>query len=78
MIFLFKLGEANTKYKDEVNHLGNGRGIMMAGLAGLAVGIYVGNTMKKGMVPRQLRSTGKTIIRRARGTVGRQLNDWLE
>ncbi|MDI9412682.1 MAG: hypothetical protein QM401_03785 [Bacillota bacterium] len=58
--------------------MGNGRGIMMAGLAGLAVGIYVGNTMKKGMVPRQLRSTGKTIIRRARGTVGRQLNDWLE
>lgn len=56
----------------------NGRGMMVAGLAGLAIGIYVGNTMKKGYVPRQLRSTGKTIIRRAQGTVGRQINDWLD
>jgi len=57
----------------------NGRNMLLMGLAGLAVGIYVGNTvMARGFVTRQLRSTGRSLLRRARGTVEQQLNNWMD
>lgn len=58
--------------------VGNGRNMMMMGLAGLALGIYVGNTMKRGFVSRQVRSTGRHLMRRARGSVEQQLNNWMD
>jgi hypothetical protein len=58
--------------------LANGRGMIMAGLMGLAVGVFVGNTMKKGLVTRQVRSTGRTIMSRAKGTVGQRIVGWMD
>ena len=52
--------------------------MLMMGLAGLAVGIYVGNTMKKGYVTRQVRTTGRTLMKKARGSVEEQLNNWMD
>jgi len=56
----------------------NGRNMLLMGLAGLAVGIYVGNTMSKGYVTKQLRSTGRVLLRKARGTVEQQMNNWMD
>lgn len=50
----------------------------MAGIMGLAVGVIVGNTMKRGLVTRQVRSTGKTIMKKARGTMGHRIVNWME
>lgn len=51
----------------------------MAGIMGLAVGVVVGNTLKKGLVTRQVRSTGRTIMKRARrGTMGQRLVSWMD
>jgi hypothetical protein len=61
-----------------VIEVANGRNMLLIGLAGLALGIYVGNTMNKGYVTRQLRSTGRSLIRRARGTVEQQLDNWMD
>ncbi|NMB00180.1 MAG: hypothetical protein GX971_01460 [Firmicutes bacterium] len=58
--------------------MANGRNMMIMGLAGLALGIYVGNTMKRGAVSRQVLSTGRHLMRRARGTVEQQLNNWMD
>ncbi|MDI9460348.1 hypothetical protein [Candidatus Darwinibacter acetoxidans] len=58
--------------------MANGRSMVLMGLAGLALGIYVGNTMNKGFVTRQLRSTGRVLMRKARGTVEQQLNNWMD
>lgn len=58
--------------------MANGRSVMMAGLMGLAVGVFVGNTMKRGLVTRQVRSTGRTIMKRARGTVGQRIASWMD
>lgn len=58
--------------------MANGRNMLMMGLAGLAVGIYVGNTMKKGYVTRQVRTTGRTLMKKARGSVEEQLNNWMD
>jgi hypothetical protein len=58
--------------------LANGRNMMIMGLVGLALGIYVGNTMKTGSVSRRVRSTGRTLVRKARGQVEQQLNNWMD
>ncbi len=58
--------------------MANGRNMMMMGLVGLAVGIYLGNTMKTGSVSRHVRSTGRTLARKARGQVEQQLNNWMD
>lgn len=58
--------------------MANGRNMILVGLAGLALGIYVGNTMNKGYVTNQLRSTGRFLLRRARGTMEHQLNNWMD
>lgn len=63
---------------NEVIALGNGRNVMIMGLVGLALGIYVGNTMKMGSVSRQLRSTGRVLARKARGQMEQQLNNWMD
>mgnify|MGYP001083897677 FL=1 len=63
---------------NEVIALGNGRSVMIMGLVGLALGIYVGNTMKTGSVSRQLRTTGRVLARKARGQVEQQLNNWMD
>jgi len=63
---------------NEVIALGNGRNVMIMGLVGLALGIYVGNTMKTGSVSRQLRTTGRVLARKARGQVEQQLNNWMD
>ncbi|HHY16076.1 MAG TPA: hypothetical protein GX521_08380 [Firmicutes bacterium] len=57
--------------------IANGRGVFAAGIVGLALGVYLGNSMKKGSVTRQVRSTGRTIFRRARSTVGNRLDNWI-
>ncbi len=44
----------------------------------MAVGVFVGNTMRRGMVSRQMRSTGRNLMRRARGTVEHRLGAWME
>ncbi|NMA60298.1 MAG: hypothetical protein GX956_00250 [Firmicutes bacterium] len=58
--------------------MANGRGVMMAGIMGLAVGVLVGNTMKRGLVTRQVRSTGRTLMKRARGTMGQRIVSWMD
>ncbi|NLJ74607.1 MAG: hypothetical protein GX331_06380 [Firmicutes bacterium] len=58
--------------------MSNGRGIIIAGILGMAVGVFVGNTMRRGMVSRQMRSTGRNLMRRARGTVEHRLGAWME
>lgn len=78
VIFFAQNGEPKTTTLNEVMALANGRNMMMMGIASLALGIYVGNTMKKGSITRQVRSTGRTLMRRARGTVEQQMNNWME
>lgn len=51
---------------------------MIMGLVGVALGIYVGNTMKTGSVTRQVRSTGRTLARKARGQMEQRLNNWMD
>ena len=58
--------------------MANGRNMMIMGLVGLALGIYVGNTMKTGSVSRRVLSTGRTLVRKARGQVEQQLNNWMD
>jgi len=52
--------------------------MMIMGLVGLALGIYVGNSLRTGSVTRQVRSTGRTLMRKARGQVQQQLNNWMD
>lgn len=78
MIFFEQIGEASVRILNEVITVANGRNLMIMGLAGLALGIYVGNTMKRGVVSRQVRTTGRHLIRRARGTMEQQLNNWMD
>ena len=77
-VFFCLSGKASSRTVNEVIEVANGRNVLLAGLAGMALGIYVGNTMNKGYVTRQLRSTGRSLIRRARGTVEHQLNNWMD
>jgi hypothetical protein len=67
-----------TRKPNEVIALANGRNVMIMGLVGMALGIYVGNTMKAGSVSRQLRSTGRVLARKARGQMEQQLNNWMD
>lgn len=78
MIFFAQFGEATVRTLNEVIAVANGRHMMMMGLAGLLLGIYVGNTMKKGYVTTQVRTTGRNLMRRARGTVEQQLDNWMD
>lgn len=77
-VFFARSGEASGRTPNEVMDVANGRNMLLMGLAGLAVGIYMGNTMTKGSVTRQLRSTGRSLLRRARGTVEQQLSNWMD
>jgi hypothetical protein len=63
---------------NEVITVANGRNMMIMGLVGLALGIYVGNSLRTGSVTRQVRSTGRTLMRKARGQVQQQLNNWMD
>lgn len=63
---LEKLHFRTVKRGDEVS---NGRGLLMAGLLGLALGVFLGNSAKRGSITKQVRSTGRTLMKRARGTV---------
>ncbi len=62
---------------NEVDAIANGRGVFAAGIVGLAVGVVLGNSMKKGFVNKQVRSTGRTIFKRARSTMGNRLDNWI-
>jgi ribosomal protein S19 len=55
----------------------NGRNMITAGLVGLALGVYLGNSMQKGTVTKQMRSTGRTVFKRAWDTVGSTLDNWI-
>ncbi|HHT69337.1 MAG TPA: hypothetical protein GXZ85_08805 [Firmicutes bacterium] len=66
-----------TRKQNGVIVLASGRNMMIMGLVGLALGIYVGNTMKTGTVSRQVRSTGRILARKARGQV-EQMNNWMD
>jgi hypothetical protein len=57
--------------------LASGRNMMIMGLVGVALGIYIGNSMKTGYVSKQVRSTGRTLARKARGQM-EQLNNWMD
>lgn len=48
--------------------------MFITGLVGLAVGVYVGNTMKKGYVTRQ----GRRLMRRAKDGVEQHMDHWLD
>ncbi len=58
--------------------MANGRNMMIMGLVGMALGLYVGNNMKAGSVSRQVRSTGRILARKARGQVEQRLNNWMD
>lgn len=58
--------------------MASGRNMMIMGLVGMVLGIYVGNTMKTGSITRQVRSTGRILARKARGQVEQQLNNWMD
>lgn len=58
--------------------MSNGRGWMMAGLVGLAVGVFVGNSVKRGTITKQVHSTGRTLFKKARGTVEHGLSSWID
>lgn len=58
--------------------MSNGRGILIAGILGMAVGVFVGNSMRRGAISRQMRSTGRNFMRKARGTVEHRLGAWME
>ncbi|HBG00441.1 MAG TPA: hypothetical protein DDW87_02545 [Firmicutes bacterium] len=73
-----KLEKLRFRKLNEVITLANGRNMMIMGLVGLALGIYVGNSMRTGSVTRQVRSTGRTLMRKARGQVQQQLNNWMD
>ncbi|NLJ80201.1 MAG: hypothetical protein GX335_04155 [Firmicutes bacterium] len=58
--------------------MSNSRGVIGAGIVGLAVGVFLGNSVKKGIITRQMRTTGRTVLKRARATVGRGLMSWID
>ncbi len=78
MFFLSELEKLEFRKLNEVIALANGRNMVVMGLIGMALGIYVGNSMKAGSVTRQVRSTGRVLMRKARGQVEQQLNNWMD
>ncbi|MGI6148852.1 MAG: hypothetical protein GX195_03085 [Firmicutes bacterium] len=54
------------------------RSVVLAGVIGMVVGLYVGITMQQTPASRQIRMTGQNLWRRARGLVQSGANSWME
>lgn len=54
------------------------RGMILAGIIGVALGVYVGTTMQRSPTTRQIRLTSQNLWRRARGVVQNGVNTWME
>lgn len=50
----------------------------MAGIVGMALGIYVGTVMQRSPASRQLRMTGLNLWNRARGVVQDGVSAWMD
>jgi len=57
--------------------LASGRNMMIMGLVGMALGIYIGNSMRTGYVSNQVRTTGRTLARKAKDQM-EQMNNWMD
>lgn len=54
------------------------RSVLLAGIIGMVVGLYVGITMQHTPASQQIRMTSQNLWRRARGLVQSGANSWMD